>query len=407
MPSCIALVVAAGRGQRFGADGPKQYEPLQGHALIWHALSRLLACKEIDAVRVVIHPDDQDRYLAAIEDLDCLPPVFGGDSRQESVRLGLESLEELEAPVGTVLIHDAARPFVTADLISDLLEALADYPGALPALPVADTLKRGAEGKVTGTLDRQGLWRAQTPQAFHYRPILTAHRAARGQELTDDVAVAEAAHMDVALVTGQEDLFKVTHRADLRRAETHLASQLETRVGSGFDVHRFVPGDQVTLCGVTLPHSQRLSGHSDADVGLHALTDAILGGLADGDIGSHFPPSDPQWKGADSALFLRHARDLVRAKAGHIRHVDITLICEAPKVGPHRAAMVTRVAELLELPPQRVSIKATTTEKLGFTGRNEGIAAQATATLALPALPQWTGEQETTESPSSQDGASS
>jgi 2-C-methyl-D-erythritol 4-phosphate cytidylyltransferase/2-C-methyl-D-erythritol 2,4-cyclodiphosphate synthase len=283
-----------------------------------------------------------------------------------------------------VLIHDGARPFLDAGLIGRVLAALKNEAGVIPALPVHDTLKRGIDGKIDGTVPRDGLFRAQTPQAFHFAAILAAHRAARGQELTDDAALFEAADLPVALVTGSEENVKITTRADLQRAEARLGGPRETRVAGGYDVHRFAPGDHVTLCNIAIPHEFGLEGHSDADAALHAITDALLGCIAAGDIGRHFPPSDPRWKGADSALFLTYVAQLVAAAGGRIQHVDVTIICERPKIGPYRAAMVSRVAELLELPEGRVSVKATTTEGLGFTGRKAGIAAQATATITLP-----------------------
>jgi 2-C-methyl-D-erythritol 4-phosphate cytidylyltransferase/2-C-methyl-D-erythritol 2,4-cyclodiphosphate synthase len=383
MVSCIALVVAAGRGTRLGGAQPKQYLPVAGQALLRYSLATLSAHRAVDRVRVVFHPDDRDLYEAAVAGLDLLPPVPGGAARQDSVRLGLESLESL-APE-RVLIHDAARPFVDDGMIDRVLAALEEFPGAIPALPVADTLKRGADGKISATLDRANLYRAQTPQGFHYRAILAAHRAVIGQELSDDAAVAEHAGLAVRLVAGSEDNFKVTAPADFAQAERHLAAGAgDFRTGQGFDVHAFGPGDHVWLCGIKVPHGRGLIGHSDADVGLHALTDAILGALGDGDIGMHFPPSDPTWRNAPSHLFLRHAAGLVQKKRGSIAHVDVTIICEAPRVGPHRAAMVARIAEILALAPGRVSVKATTTEQLGFTGRGEGMAAQAIATLRLP-----------------------
>lgn len=384
-----ALVVAAGRGSRFGAGAPKQYTRLGGRPILSHALARLAAHPAIGAVRAVIHRDDAAAYAEAAAGLDLLPPVHGGAERQDSVRLGLESLAEL-AP-RWVLIHDAARPLLPAAVIDRLLKALRTAPAALPVLPVADTLKRGAAGRVSETVAREDLYRAQTPQAFAFAEILAAHRAAAGQALTDDAAVAEAAGLPVALVEGAPELMKITSAGDLAEAARWLgveagepATRPEVRLGQGFDVHRFGPGDAVMLCGVSIPHAQALAGHSDADVGLHALTDAVLGALADGDIGSHFPPSDPTWRGADSARFLRHAGTLVAARGGRILHCDVTLICEAPKVGPHREAMRARIAEVLGIDVGRVSVKATTTEKLGFTGRREGIAAQAAATVELP-----------------------
>ncbi len=380
---CVALVVAAGRGARFGGATPKQYLPLAGMPVLRHSLETLRRHPGVGGVRVVFNPDDHDRYDEAAAGLDLLPPVAGGAARQDSVRLGLESVAAL-AP-RRVLIHDAARPFLDGATIDRVLAALDDSPGAIPALPLRDTVKRGAEGVVTETLDRANLWRVQTPQGFRYAEILAAHRAATGLDLTDDAAVAERAGLVVKLVMGSEANFKVTTEDDLREAERRIASGLgDVRTGQGFDVHAFGPGDHLWLCGVKIAHDHGLIGHSDADAGLHALTDAILGTIGAGDIGVHFPPSDPQWRGAPSDRFLRHAADLVRARGGAIAHVDITIICERPKIGPHRAAMVARIAEILGLDRRRVSVKATTTEKLGFTGRGEGLAAQAVATVRLP-----------------------
>jgi 2-C-methyl-D-erythritol 4-phosphate cytidylyltransferase / 2-C-methyl-D-erythritol 2,4-cyclodiphosphate synthase len=383
MTSCVALVVAAGRGTRLGAPLPKQYLPLAGKPLLRYSLETLARHPAIGHVRVVFDPDDHAHYEAASRGLDLLPPVAGGAARQDSVRLGLESLDSLAAE--HVLIHDGARPFLDTGTIDRVLAALDQAPGAIPALPLRDTVKRGADGIVTDTVDRSSLWRAQTPQGFHYRPILAAHRAAAGSDLSDDAAVAERAGLAVRLVAGSEENFKVTTGDDLLQAERLLAvRQGDIRTGQGFDVHAFGPGDHVWLCGVKIPHGQGLVGHSDADVGLHAVTDAILGALGAGDIGVHFPPGDAKWRGAPSHLFLRHAADLVAAAGGRIAHVDVTLICERPKIGPHRDAMVARMAEILAIEMRRVSVKATTTEKLGFTGRGEGIAGQAVATLRLP-----------------------
>ncbi|WP_114860150.1 bifunctional 2-C-methyl-D-erythritol 4-phosphate cytidylyltransferase/2-C-methyl-D-erythritol 2,4-cyclodiphosphate synthase [Azospirillum brasilense] len=383
MSSCIALIVAAGSGQRFGAERPKQYLDLAGQSVLRRTVEAFRRHPKVSAVRVVINPAFRDLYDAAVAGLDLPEPVVGGASRQDSVRNGLEALAD-SAP-GLVLIHDAARPLIDAGTIDAVIAALDTHPAALAAVPVADTLKRGEDGLVAGTVDRSGLWRAQTPQGFRFPDILAAHRAAAGLELTDDAAVAERARLPVALVPAREENFKVTTPDDLTRATRALDSALsDIRTGSGFDVHRFAEGDHVTLCGVRVPHTQRLDGHSDADVGLHALTDAILGALCAGDIGSHFPPSDPQWRGADSALFLKHAAELVTDRGGRIAHVDVTIICERPKVGPHREAMTARVADILGMPVDRVSVKATTTERLGFTGRGEGIAAQAMATVRLP-----------------------
>lgn len=383
-PTCIALIVAGGSGQRFGAERPKQYLDLAGKPVLRRTVEAFLGHPQVTGVRVVIDPAWRDAYDAALSGLALPDPVAGGASRQNSVRNGLEALAADGAP-DLVLIHDAARPLIDADTIAAVIAALDSTPGAIAAVPVADTLKRGSGDAIVGTVDRDGLWRAQTPQGFRFPDILEAHRAAAGLSLTDDAAVAERAGLTVALVPSKEDNFKVTTPDDLTRATRAIMSSLwDVRTGSGFDVHRFTDGDFVTLCGLRVPHSHGLEGHSDADVGLHALTDAILGALAAGDIGSHFPPTDPRWRGADSAKFLRHAADLVAKRGGVIAHADVTIICERPKVGPHRAAMADRIAHILGIEVGRVSVKATTTEQLGFTGRREGIAAQAVATVRLP-----------------------
>jgi len=384
MAGCVALVVAAGRGARFGGGVPKQYRRLGGEALLRRTLLPFVEHPQVHAVRAIIHPEDRELYDAASNDLNLMDPAPGGDSRQESVWRGLESLANC-APE-TVLVHDAARPFVTQELISRVLSALQSTPGAVPAMPVRDTLKQGTSedgGLIAATVDRSALWRAQTPQGFRYPEILAAHRRFAGATLTDDAAVAEQAGLAVTLVSGDEDNFKVTTRDDFNRAELLLAANHEIRTGIGFDVHRFGAGDHVVLCGVAIPHEAGLEGHSDADVGLHALTDALLGAIGAGDIGSHFPPSDPQWRGAPSEVFVRHAGDLVAEAGGKISNVDVTVICERPKIGPHRHAMCERIADILALPPMRVSVKGTTTERLGFTGRGEGIAAQAIATVRI------------------------
>jgi 2-C-methyl-D-erythritol 4-phosphate cytidylyltransferase/2-C-methyl-D-erythritol 2,4-cyclodiphosphate synthase len=382
MGKVVALVVAAGRGRRFGGDLPKQYLDLAGRPVLRHTMAALAANPEIDAVRAVIHPDDRQLYDLAAGGLGLLEPVHGGDTRQDSVRFGIESLADLDPSV--ILIHDGARPFVDAGTIGRVIGALETHPGAVPAIPVADTLKRGADGLVSTTVDRSGLYRAQTPQGFRYGDILAAHRAVIGEELTDDAAVAERAGLAVALVAGSEDNVKITTVADLDRARRLFEGPGEVRTGSGYDVHRFTDGDGVWLCGVRVPHTEALLGHSDADVALHALTDAVLGAVAAGDIGHHFPPSDVRWKGAPSDQFLAHAAGLVAALGGHIVNVDVTIICERPKVGPHRAAMAARLAGILRVRQDRVAVKATTTEGLGFTGRREGIAAQAVANVWLP-----------------------
>lgn len=384
MSATVALVVAAGRGSRFGGEVPKQYAMLAGRPVLRHALEAFRAHPRIDAVQAVIHRDDLDLYGQAADGLDLPAPALGGATRQESVRNGLASLAPLRP--GAVLIHDGARPFVSVSMIDRAIHGLAHADGTIAALPVTDTLKRATDGRVAATLPRADLWGAQTPQAFRYDAIVAAHAAAVGAALTDDAAVAEHAGLTVSLVAGAPENMKITTRDDLARAERWLAGAMaeEVRTGQGFDVHRFTAGDHVMLCGVRIAHEAALAGHSDADVGLHALTDAILGALGEGDIGQHFPPSEARWRGADSALFVRHAAGLAARRGARIANVDVTLICERPKIGPHRGAMIARVAELLGVAPMRVAIKATTTERLGFTGRGEGIAAQALATLTLP-----------------------
>lgn len=374
MPDRIALIVAAGRGTRFGGPAPKQYLPFGDRTVLAAAA---MALRPFMPVLCVIHPDDCEQYRSATAGLDLLPPVFGGPDRQASVRNGLEALAG--DPPGHVLVHDAARPDLPGAVVRRILEALATHDGAAPGLPVADTLKRVEEGRSVGTVSRDGLWRIQTPQGFRFPALLEAHRQAAPASFSDDTALAEAAGLSIAVVEGDARLEKVTEPGDAARL-----SGPDIRTGHGFDVHRLVPGDGVTLCGVRIAHDRRLSGHSDADVGMHALTDAILGALAEGDIGRHFPPSDPQWRGAASEIFLARARDMAAARGGRILHCDVTLVCEAPRIGPHRDAMRAELARILAIPVDRVSVKATTSERLGFTGRGEGIAAQATATLALP-----------------------
>lgn len=411
LANCVALVVAAGRGHRVGGPLPKQYIELGGRAVLWRTVSALAASDAIDAICVVIHPDDRALYDTALAGLSSatgaklLSPVDGGAERQDSVRYGLQSLETTNPEF--VLIHDGARPFVSTKAIDGLVRALRQFCGAILALPVTDTVKRSGDDTdipmIAGTVDRSNLWRAQTPQGFRYSDILKAHRKAHiavggPALLTDDAAVAEAAGIDVALIEGDEGNFKITTQDDLTRAERVLGmtgedsghprsreTEWETRVGTGFDVHRFGPGSSLMLCGVEISHEHGVLSHSDGDVALHALVDAILGSIADGDIGSHFPPSDPEWKDVASDRFLLHALERLAAQGGSLRHVDLTIICEQPKVGPHRAAMIKRLVELTGLAPGRISVKATTTEKLGFTGRGEGVAAQAVATVRLPA----------------------
>jgi len=378
-----ALIVAAGRGTRLGASVPKQYQPLLGRPLLSWTLEPFLAHAAIHGVAVVIHGEDRALYDDAVRGLAVLPPVIGAETRQGSVRAGLEALARAE--FDAVLIHDAARPFVSPALIGRVVAGLGDSAGVLPGIPVVDSLRRVRAGSMVATAKHAGMVRAQTPQGFRLAAILQAHRAAEDRDIGDDAAVLHDAGGHVTVVPGDEDNFKVTDAADMERAEaTALARLGEVRTGLGFDVHRFGPGDHVTLCGVRIAHGQGLVGHSDADVGLHALTDAILGAIAEGDIGQAFPPTDPRWKGAASDIFLAHARDRVAAQRGAITHVDVTLVCEQPRITRHREAMRQRVAEILGLDVRRVSVKATTTERLGFTGRGEGIAAHAIATVRMP-----------------------
>ncbi len=373
-----ALIVAGGRGVRAGEGVPKQYRRVGGAPVLRHAVKAFLSHPRVAGVQVVIHPDDDILYAEAVVGLDLPPPVAGGATRQVSV---LNGLATLPATATHVLIHDAARPFVAPGMIDRVVAALETHDGATPALPVVDSLRSG-DATVDGEVDRARLHRVQTPQGFALAAIRAAHGVAP-PDASDDVAVARAAGLTVALVAGDEASFKLTTPDDFARAEAMLAGTMIPRAATGFDVHRFGPGDHLWLCGVRVPHSHGLVGHSDADVGLHALTDALLGCIGDGDIGTHFPPTDPQWAGASSDRFLAHACTLVRARGGVIDHLDLTIVAEAPKVGPHRAAFAARVAEITGC--ASVSIKATTTEGLGFTGRREGIAAQATASVRVPA----------------------
>jgi 2-C-methyl-D-erythritol 4-phosphate cytidylyltransferase / 2-C-methyl-D-erythritol 2,4-cyclodiphosphate synthase len=371
----IALIVAAGSGSRMGGV-PKQYRALGGRTVLEQTVKVFRNHPQISDVVVVMSREQQQLYDA----LQLTPGVHGGATRQESVRLGLEAIGTADF----VLIHDAARPFVSASVIDGVLAALAAHQGAAPALSVVDSLRSGDFTDVP----RENLYRVQTPQGFRFVDILAAHRAATPGH-TDDISVARAAGLTLAFTPGSEDNFKITSEADWSRAQAMMTQMLVPHVGNGFDVHRFGENadgsrDHIWLCGVKVPHSDGVVGHSDADVGLHALTDAIFGALGDGDIGSHFPPSDATWRGAASWQFLDHANVCVQKRGGTIAHVDVTIICERPKVGPQREVMRVRISEILKLPPSRVSVKATTTEELGFTGRKEGIAAQATATVLLP-----------------------
>ncbi|HKM70671.1 MAG TPA: bifunctional 2-C-methyl-D-erythritol 4-phosphate cytidylyltransferase/2-C-methyl-D-erythritol 2,4-cyclodiphosphate synthase [Stellaceae bacterium] len=383
MASVYALVVAAGRGSRFGGAVPKQYLALDGASILRHAVAALAGHPRVSDVLVTIRPEDRGLYDLAVAGLRVMPPASGGSTRQDSVRLGLEALAPYRPE--WVLVHDGARPFPDSALIDRVIAGLDRAPAAIPCLPLRDTIKHAEGGVIRATIDRAALWRAQTPQGFHFNAILAAHRAAIGRGLTDDAAVAEAAGLAPLVVEGGEDNLKVTTAEDLAAAKSLIAGrQGDVRVGQGFDAHAFARGDHVRICGIDIPHDQSLVGNSDADVGLHALTDAVLGAVGGGDIGMHFPPDDPRWRGAASDQFLRHAADLVRTKGGAVAAVDVTIICERPKIGPYRAAMIERVAAILGVAASRVSVKATTTDKLGFTGRGEGIAAQAVATVRLP-----------------------
>lgn len=391
----VILTVAGGRGSRAGEGPPKQYRPLLGRSLLARTLAALHEAAPDAARIVVIHRDDRPLYDASVAELPpsarekLLDAAIGGASRQESVRNGLEALARLASPPRIVLIHDAARPFASSALIARAVGAARDFGAAAPGLPLPDTVKEvDAAQRVLATPERARLRAVQTPQAFNFELILNAHRAAAAtaQEFTDDAMIAEHAGCSVRLFEGDPNNFKLTTPEDFLRATSQLLGALpDIRMGQGFDVHAFAEGDHVWLGGVAIPHSRSLAGHSDADVLAHAVTDAILGALAEGDIGSHFPPTDPQWKGAASRLFLAHAASLVRDRGGLIAHIDATVICEAPKIGPHREAIRASLAAILEVERERVAVKATTTERLGFTGRKEGIAAMAIATVRLPA----------------------
>jgi 2-C-methyl-D-erythritol 4-phosphate cytidylyltransferase/2-C-methyl-D-erythritol 2,4-cyclodiphosphate synthase len=385
-----AVVVAAGRGLRAGGDRPKQYRAILGEPVIRPSLATLALHRGISAVQPVIHPADADLFQRASGGLDLLPAVSGGATRQASVRAGLEALERHRPDL--VLVHDAARPFASPALIDRAIVAARRSGAAVPVIAVADTVKTvDAAGQVTGTVDRAHLRLVQTPQAFGFAPLLAAHRQAKAagrDDFTDDAQLAEWAGLKVATFEGEAGNVKLTTDDDFVRAESvRLAALSDVRTGFGFDVHAFADGDHVMLGGVRVPHGRGLSGHSDADVVLHALVDAILGALAEGDIGVHFPPTDPRWRGASSDQFLAFAVERVRARGGRIAHLDVTVVCEAPRVGPHRDAMRTRIAEIAGVPFERVGVKATTSEKMGFTGRGEGMAAFANATVRLP----WSG----------------
>ncbi|MGZ2411346.1 2-C-methyl-D-erythritol 4-phosphate cytidylyltransferase / 2-C-methyl-D-erythritol 2,4-cyclodiphosphate synthase [Sphingomonas sp. F9_3S_D5_B_2] len=377
--SVTALIVAAGRGERLGGGVPKQYRTLAGKPVLRWAVEPFLRHPAIRDVRVVVGADQQEAAACALGDVHVGPLIAGGAQRADSVQAGLAAVQ-----TDAVLVHDAARPFCPAAVIDRLLASLEFFEGAAPVLPVRDTLARGGD-LLTEPVDRQGLVRVQTPQAFRVDCLRKAYKSWSGEAPTDETTVVRAAGLSVGAVEGDPALDKLTTPADFRRAEEWLSGRLVPRTGMGFDVHAFAGEGPIMLGGIAVPHARGLAGHSDADVVLHAITDALLGAASLGDIGQHFPPSDPQWKGAASDLFLRHAAELVRAAGAVIDHVDCTVIAEAPKVGPYRHAIRSRIAVILNLPEAQVSIKATTTEGLGFAGRREGMAAQAIASIRMPA----------------------
>lgn len=385
------IIVAAGRGERASADGstdPKQYRPVAGTAVLARTIRAFLDIPYVTSALPVLHADHAERYAAlGLSDVRLQAPVNGGATRQASVLEGLKALAPQRPDI--VLIHDAARPFATPELVGRVVAALEQFEGALPVLPVTDTIKRSLDGRqVATTEDRNQLFAAQTPQGFRFGQIFSAHMRAptTKRQFTDDSEIAEWAGLRVAMVQGDRDNFKITHPEDFALAERLIAGDyaMETRIGTGYDVHEFEPGDAVWLCGVRIPHHAKLKGHSDADVGLHALTDAILGAIGEGDIGHHFPPSDMQWRGAASTVFLKHAGELVARAKGRIVNLDVTMVCEAPKIGPHVPAMRQIIAETLGISVSRVAIKATTNETLGFIGREEGMVAMASASVELP-----------------------
>ena len=385
-PRIAALIVAAGTGERFGGGLPKQYLPLLGRPVLRWSIDAFLQSPEISDICTVIHADHAAFYQQAAEGLPLSPPVIGGGSRQDSVLKGLEALAARNPDF--VLIHDAARPGVTPELIAAVCAAVKTADAVVPGLPVTDTIRRVSPAG-TATENRDGLYTVQTPQAFPFSLILDLHRKHRAAAVTDDAALCELAGQKVVMAPGDKGNFKITHADDLGLMEQNISSRCgDVRTGKGYDVHRLVDPSpahrKLMIGGLEIPHDKVLDGHSDADVALHALTDALLGTICDGDIGMHFSPKDARWKGADSSAFLKHAGDLIARQGGVISHVDVTIICEAPKIGPHRDKMRARIGEILNLPPARVSVKATTTEGLGFTGRGEGIAAEALATVRLP-----------------------
>lgn len=382
--SVAVLIVAAGKGTRAGGDIPKQYQLVGGVPVLTRSINAVLA-SPVDQVCVVIHPDHRAQYdeaISSIDDARLLPPATGADERALSVRAGLEGLVAL--PPAKVLIHDAARPFVSSETIAEIIAALDDHDGAIAAVPVIDALRREEDGMCGPAVARDGIWRAQTPQGFHFDKILAAHRANTEQMIADDAEVARQHGLTVKLVRSSAENFKITTPDDFTRAERQLRMTSHMRVGQGYDVHAFEDGDSVILCGVEIAHTKRLSGHSDADVAMHALTDALFGAIAEGDIGRWFPPTDPQWKGAASSIFLEKAMDRLRLRGGELVNCDLTIICESPKITPHAEKMVATLATIMGVEAGRINVKATTSERLGFTGREEGIAAMASVSVMLP-----------------------
>ena len=385
-----AVIVAGGSGVRAGGERPKQYQLIGGRPVMWWTCRAFLDHPDIDHVQAVIGEGHEMMFADAVKGLDLPLPVIGGGTRQESCRLGIEAVARHKP--SKVLIHDAARPFISAGLIADVISWLARFPAVVPGMPVAETLKFAPGGMVARTVDRSGIWTAQTPQGFGYDDILAAYRKAEAEQtqgLTDDASVAEHAGIAISMIPGQLENRKLTTAEDIVMADRDMTGHLlqarpDVRVGQGIDVHPFEDGDAVILCGVSIPYSRKLKGHSDADAAMHALTDAILGTIGEGDIGTHFPPSDPQWKGAPSRIFLEKAMELLGARRGVIANADITILAEAPKISPHVAAMKAFLGPLLHVDPSRIAVKATTMEKLGAIGRKEGIMAFATVTVRLP-----------------------
>ena len=382
----IALIVAAGRGKRFDSEKPKQYQYLGSKAVLTHSLESMINHPLINEVRVIIHPEDMSLYNEVTEGLDLLDPVFGGKTRQESVLSGLESIKARKPEI--VIIHDAARPFVTDEIISSAIENLyfsQGAQGAIAAIEISDSLKKVSDNIITGNINRENIWRAQTPQVFRFNEIYKAHKSAVGKDFTDDASVAENSNLTVSIVKGSENNIKITNSEDLIIANNYLSTELnDIRTGIGFDVHKFISGDSIKLCGINIPHTKSLEGHSDADVAFHSVTDAILSALGDGDIGMHFPPNDTRWKNADSAEFLSFAMDRLTKRGGFVSNLNLLIICEYPKISPHRDAMINNIYQISGIDSNRINIQATTTEKLGFLGRGEGIGAQSTVLIRLP-----------------------